>query len=45
MIENRDNETAVTIHVYGGEMEECRVFLEGADGWYREETRALSYSG
>lgn len=37
-------ETAVTLHVYEGELERCRVFHPEADGWYRPEVRTLSYT-
>ena len=34
---------SVTLHVYGGSLDGCRVFVPGADGRYREEARRLSY--
>lgn len=36
--------TAVTIHVYGGEMNQCGAFAPLGDGWYQRETRALQYT-
>ncbi len=35
---------SVTLHVYGGEMDHCRIYrpLE-SDGWYSPLERALSY--
>ena len=35
---------AVTIHVYGGEMERCGAYLPLQDGWYQRETRQLRYT-
>lgn len=35
---------AVTIHVYGGEMEQCGAYLPLQDGWYQRETRQLRYT-
>ena len=39
----RPDQTAVTLHVYGGEMDHCHVFEPAADGTYRRTTRTLSY--
>lgn len=46
VIENPFPGTAVTLHVYGGEMDRCGVYLPDPDrsGWHRRETRALRYS-
>ena len=39
-----DERLALTLHVYGGEMDRCSVFLpEAAAGLYRRETKLLSY--
>lgn len=35
---------AITIHVYGGEMNRCSAFQPVADGWYQQEIRLLSYT-
>jgi len=46
VIENPFDEVAVTMHVYGGEMEFCHIFRpeeEGSD-CYRRETKGLSYT-
>ena len=37
------DELAVTIHIYGGEMETCSIFLPENDGWFRRQTREMSY--
>jgi predicted metal-dependent enzyme (double-stranded beta helix superfamily) len=34
---------SVTLHVYGGSLDDCRVFLPGGDGRHREEARQLTY--
>jgi len=35
--------TSVTLHVYGGELHQCNIYLPEADGLYRREPRRLSY--
>lgn len=37
-------ETAVTIHVYGGELDRCSAFVPCADGYHCGESRQLSYT-
>lgn len=39
----RPDRASVTLHVYGGSLDECRVFMPGDDGRYREVVRPLSY--
>jgi predicted metal-dependent enzyme (double-stranded beta helix superfamily) len=34
---------SVTLHVYGGSLDDCRVFVSSPDGRHREEARHLSY--
>jgi len=41
VIANADPTTSVTIHVYGGDMTHCHVFVP-VDGGYRRQYRALS---
>ena len=45
-ISNPDPERrAMTIHVYGGEMDRCSAFFPlGEDGWFQRERRELSYT-
>lgn len=45
VIENRGEVTAVTIHVYGGEMEACNIFepVEGSSHLYERRRKPLSY--
>lgn len=35
--------TAITVHVYGGEMSECTVFEPLGGGWFRRRTKNLVY--
>ena len=35
--------SSVTLHVYGGNLDGCRVFLPDTDGKYQQSVRALSY--
>lgn len=39
----RPDGTSVTLHIYGGSLDDCRIFTPGADGRYIESVRALSY--
>jgi predicted metal-dependent enzyme (double-stranded beta helix superfamily) len=36
-----DDDVAISIHVYRGEMTDCNVFAASGDGWYRRERRRL----
>jgi predicted metal-dependent enzyme (double-stranded beta helix superfamily) len=42
-IHNHSEETAATVHVYGGELAECNIFVP-QDSGYRLEVLQLSYS-
>jgi predicted metal-dependent enzyme (double-stranded beta helix superfamily) len=35
--------TSVTLHVYGGNLDGCRIFTPDPDGRYHQSVRALSY--
>ena len=37
------NGTSMTLHVYGGNLDGCRIFTPAADGRYAQSVRALSY--
>jgi predicted metal-dependent enzyme (double-stranded beta helix superfamily) len=40
----RPERASVTLHVYGGDLDDCKVFLPAtADGRYAETTRSLSF--
>jgi predicted metal-dependent enzyme (double-stranded beta helix superfamily) len=34
---------SVSVHVYAGEMDRCNRYVDAGDGWWRPESRALSY--
>lgn len=35
--------TSVTLHIYGGNLDGCRIFQPASDGLYHQSVRALSY--
>ena len=37
------DQTSVTLHVYGGSLDGCRIFVPAANGLYEQSVRALSY--
>lgn len=39
----RADRASITLHVYGGSLDACKIFEAGEDGRYREVVRALSY--
>jgi hypothetical protein len=39
----RPNGPSVTLHVYGGSLDGCRVFLPLADGRFEQHFRRLTY--
>ena len=40
----RPDRASITLHVYGGDLDDCKVFLPAtADGRYAESTKALSF--
>ena len=39
----RPDAASVTLHVYGGDLNGCRIFTPAGDGRYVESVRALSY--
>lgn len=43
-IENREATPAVTVHVYGRELEQCGVYLPEPDGSHRLEHKNLQYA-
>ena len=38
------DQNAVSLHIYGGEMDNCHVFESEADGWYQRKNKPLSYN-
>ena len=43
VISNPANSAAITLHIYGGEMETCAIYAPDGQGAYTREERALSY--
>jgi predicted metal-dependent enzyme (double-stranded beta helix superfamily) len=39
----RPDGSSVTLHIYGGDLNGCRIFTPGTDGRFVESIRALSY--
>ncbi len=44
VLRNPTGRTVITLHVYGGEMDHCGVFVPQPDGSWRREEKALSYT-
>lgn len=41
----RTDGSSITVHVYGRELVECSIFVDGdSEGWYRREHRTLGYN-
>jgi 3-mercaptopropionate dioxygenase len=38
------DQSAVSLHIYGGEMSNCHVFTPTEDDWYLRHTKPLSYT-
>jgi 3-mercaptopropionate dioxygenase len=43
VLANRTNAIALTLHVYGGEMDHCNVYAPRPDGWYERARHKLTY--
>jgi predicted metal-dependent enzyme (double-stranded beta helix superfamily) len=43
ILRNAGDETAVTIHVYGGEMDHCHIFEPAGDNLYKRNYKELTY--
>ena len=43
-ISNPDADLAVTIHVYGGEMDRCNTFLPEGEDYFRRQEQSLVYT-
>ena len=43
VLANALDEPSITLHVYGGEMTTCHVFVPAADGRYVRKERPLCY--
>lgn len=38
------DQSAVSLHIYGGEMDNCHVFEPLTSGWYKRHSKPLSYT-
>jgi len=45
ILNDSEEQVAVTLHIYGGEMTSCTIFHPENGDWYRPEVRGLSYDG
>jgi len=43
-IENNHDSTAITVHIYGGEMSTCQVYMPRPDGAYDAFVKQLTYT-
>lgn len=43
VLANPTDRVAVTLHIYGGEMEQCNIFAPREGGWYERQSRQLIY--
>ncbi|MEA5445416.1 cysteine dioxygenase family protein [Gammaproteobacteria bacterium AB-CW1] len=43
ILNDREDDVAVTLHIYGGDMESCNIFLPESGDWYRKESRSLQF--
>ena len=43
VLANASPDPSMTLHVYGGEITRCNVYLPRPDGWYERQTRVLAY--
>ena len=39
-----NDKTSVTLHIYGGEINQCSAFVQDKNDWYRREMKNLSYT-
>jgi len=44
VIANAGDEPAITVHVYGGDMDWCHAYTLQEDGQYRRKRKALGFS-
>lgn len=43
ILNDREDDVAVTLHIYGGDMASCNVFLPVSGEWYRRERHGLEF--
>lgn len=45
ILNDREDDVAVTLHIYGGDMASCNVFKPESGDWYRRERHGLEFDG
>jgi 3-mercaptopropionate dioxygenase len=43
VLANAHDGTSITLHVYGGEITRCNIYVPRGDGWHERQTRQLGY--
>ena len=43
VLSNPTDRVAITLHIYGGEIDRCNVFVPREDGWRERQIRVLGY--
>ena len=43
VLSNPTDRVAITLHIYGGEIDRCNVFVPREDGWRERQVRLLGY--
>jgi len=43
VLANASSKPSITLHIYGGQMDHCNVYLPAADGWFQRRAKQLSY--
>ncbi|MGH9662374.1 MAG: cysteine dioxygenase, partial [Bryobacteraceae bacterium] len=43
VLENAREDPSITLHIYGGEISQCNVYVPRPDGWYDRQVRELQY--
>jgi len=43
ILNDSEEDVAVTLHIYGGDMDSCNVFRPESGDWYRRELRSLQF--
>ena len=39
----RRDQSSITVHVYGGEMDHCNIYLPQESGWWERQSKRLTY--
>lgn len=43
VLANTSREVSITLHIYGGEMNQCNIYVPRPDGWCERQARSLAY--